>query len=449
MKTVVLLSGLLALSCLTSGGTRTVYQDVRIPVDLMGMVHAGYANNSGKIDEEYVLLNEMGVRWMLRDFSWEVIQPEKGVWDWSVYDKYVEDAEKHDKKILGLLYPHDTLWIHGDYNKWTRKYACGHTERQVKIGIVAGDAEIAAFCEYARETALRYKGRVGAWAIWNEPNMSEHFWNGTPKEFFALTKAAAAAIREADPDAVIIGGSLNPGADNAVWTRGLFTSGAMDQVDYIAYHPYARNAEGVAQAYISFRNYVSQYGFGDKVWITEIGYPLDKGHGGYDTKVREAFMSEMTVKTITLLAAAGAQRIFWYEMFDYGAHLPPGDSEAWFGLVDFDTFKKKGGGEAYQLCSRNFPGKTMRSLDAPNFIEAFYFQGEGNHSLVIWDNKPSRPRQIRVTLPGKNIRLWDIARGVSVPVDEEASVHTLQKGASLLFFTWENDISALPVVSGD
>ena len=448
---------LFTLSCLTAGDTQTfVFQDVSIPADLMGMVHAGYANgNSRRIPEEYTLLDEMGVHWMLQDFLWDVIQPHKDTWNWSVHDKYTSDAADRNKKIMGLLL-YDTPWIHGEFNSQTRRYACGHTQRQVNIGIAAGESEISAYCEYVRETVKRYKGKVSAWGIWNEPNMNNHFWSGTPNEFFALHKAAAAAIREADPSAVIIGGSLNPGADNNIWTRGLFESGAMDQVDFIAYHPYGNNPEESFQKYIQFRNYTAMYGFENRIWVTEIGYPLDKGPGGYDSKVREEFMPEATVKTITLLAAAGARHIFWYEMFDYGKNSRANDSEAWFGLVDFDTFIKKGGGQAYQLCARNFPGKTFRHnlidlSNVPDTIAAYYFQGaDGKHALVIWDNRPLWSRQIIVTLPGTNRQVWDIAACKPASAGE-SSAYTLQRGAgkSLLFFTWENrDTSQLPRISG-
>jgi hypothetical protein len=285
--------------------------------------------------------------------------------------------------------------------------------------------------------------------------MSDHFWSGAPKDFFILHKAAAAAIREADPQAVIAGGALNPGAVNDVWVRGLFDSGAMDGIDFFAYHPYGNNAEESLQKYIQFRDYTAKYGFENRIWITEVGYPLDKGPGGYASKVREEFMPETTVKTITLLAAAGAQKIFWYEMFDYGKNSRPSDSEAWFGLVDFDTFAKKGGGQAYQLCAKNFPGKTLRhnAIDlsgVSSSIAAYYFEGaDGKCALVVWDNKPPRTGQIIVTLNGTNRQVWNIATGESVSI-EENSAHTLQRGAgnSLRFFTWESSgTSRLPQIS--
>ncbi|GHV16198.1 hypothetical protein FACS189493_1650 [Spirochaetia bacterium] len=67
------------------------------------------------------------------------------------------------------------------------------------------------FLTFVENTVSRYRGKVDAWGIWNEPNGL--FWNGSQKEFFELTKAVTQKIREVDPDAVILAGSrqLYPG----------------------------------------------------------------------------------------------------------------------------------------------------------------------------------------------------------------------------------------------
>jgi hypothetical protein len=59
---------------------------VDIPGDFFGMVHAGNTETS----EEYALLDEMGVEWILYTFYWYRIEREKGQFDFSHYDSYVE-----------------------------------------------------------------------------------------------------------------------------------------------------------------------------------------------------------------------------------------------------------------------------------------------------------------------------------------------------------------------
>jgi hypothetical protein len=116
---------------------------------------------------------------------------------------------------------------------------------------------------------------------------------GTKEQIFDLTKAAA-AIRKAGPDARIAGGAFNTPASEE-WVRGIFTSGAMEHADLIAYNPYMLGP----------------------------GPAANKDH-----------MPETVMQTIVLLAAEGAGRIFRYELFDHGGDGSPDDAEHWFGLVN-------------------------------------------------------------------------------------------------------------------
>ena len=438
------LIAVLVLSCPNDDGNNTL-PDVVIPDDIMGMVHAGYHHGTA---EEYALLDEMGVKWMLRDFSWSAIQPTADTWRVDYFDDYVKAAADNNKKIVGIL-AYAVGWLHTEI--------CGH---QKDSRVIAGTDEVGLFCEYVRKTVDHYKDGVGAWSIWNEPNLFPRFWTGTPEDFFILTKAAAAAIREVDPDAVILGGGFNTEAKNDIWTKGIFEFGAMEHIDYLSYHPYMPDAGTSGGIYRRFRDYVAPYGFADKIWVTEVGYPLDMGPGGYGTKVKEENMPDETVKTITIIAAEGARVMLWYEMFDHGVDGDPDDSEDWFGLVDRDTLTKKGGGEAYQICAHNIPGKTLRrSLPVrsglPDHIVAYYFEGSnGEHTLIVWnDRQVTRPPQdIQVTLPGTGQKVWNVATGDSVPLGE-TSEWTLKTRDSdgnkpLQFFTWENsDLSKPPRIA--
>jgi len=449
--TFLFLTILLILSCRDNDDKNNTPPDVEIPAEIMGMAHVGYyytGSVSFTKEQEYALADEMGVVWMLRDFSWSTVESTQGNWNWSVFDTYVQDAKENNKKIVGIL-DYDVSWVHNA--------SCGHPGGAgIFRRVVAGDAEVAAFCNYVRETVSRYKDTVGAWCIWNEPNLDDRFWSGTPQEFFTLTKAAAEAVREVAPNAIILGGAFNTLADNDVWTKGIFESGAMEKIDYIAYHPYMPDAVTSARVYAKFRDYAAKYGFADRIWVTEVGYPLNKGPGGYGTKVKEEDMPETTVETITLLAAEGARVILWYEMFDHGAAGNPNDSEDWFGLVDRDTITKKGGGEAYQIAANNIPGKTLRhsrlERSVPENIAAYYFEGAGGkNTLVIWNNRAgSSPLKVQVTLPGINQKVWDVATGDSLPI-AKTSTWTLklrdnEGNKALQFFTWDGDLSQKPAV---
>jgi hypothetical protein len=397
----------------------------------MGIIHTGYSGKSG----EYAVLDEYGAAWVHRDFSWGSIEPSNDNWSWAEFDTYVKQANDHDKKVFGMLL-YDVDWIHEDH-------AVGRH--------VSGETELAHYVDYVSKTVKRYNGQSGygtvaAWGIWNEPNL-DRFWTGTREDFYVLTKAAAAAIREANSQAIIVGGAFNTTA-SPEWITGIFESGAMEKVDYIAYHPYMPSPEPALNIYTGFKDLVRPYGFAGKIWITEIGYPTAGTAGGTEALViPEDKFPEALVKTMVYLAAEGPKTLFWYHLRDHEDPKPT-NSEDWFGLFTYDLVPKKGA-PAYKLCASKLPGKTCRVLrdsGLPVHVKAWFFQGgDGKHTLVICNNRPSRTVNLTVRLPGGSQMRYDIVSGQASPASESNDAVISGGPESVLFYTWENsDPAALP-----
>ena len=69
-----------------------------------------------------------------------------------------------------------------------------------------------AFAAFAGQVAAHYKGQIQAYQIWNEPNLARE-WGGKqpdPAAYAAMLKAAYAAIKAADPDAVVVTAGMAP-----------------------------------------------------------------------------------------------------------------------------------------------------------------------------------------------------------------------------------------------
>jgi len=432
------------LSCGADENKNAVPEAVLVPSDFAGMCHSGSSND---LDREYAMLDEMGVVWVHRDFSWSSIEPGEGNFVFDLFDGYVERANAESKKIIGMLL-YDVKWVHD---------LMGH-ENQRRIW----NDEIPYFTKYAVETVKRYNGinghgKVDAWFIWNEPDLTPRFWTGTKDEFFALTKATVKAIRTLDSEqgtvTTLVGGVFTAIVSDE-WIKGLFESGAMDKVDGIAYHPYSPSPSGSLAFYKRFREKTMPYGFADKIWINEMGYPTysEKGSlpaGRYGTDQWEGSMPEIAAKTFALLAAGGAKNLTWYHLFD-GANRDNSDSEDWFGLVwrkSADEWIKKGGYWGYALSAMHIPGKTYKekkffSAAVPANIKSAYFEGHGSeegNTLIVWNDSPLRPAEVTITLNGSNHKLWDIASGESSDIDK-TSTHTLYPAntgqKSLIFLTW-------------
>ncbi len=107
--------------------------------------------------------------------------------------------------------------------------------------------EVATFAKNAGQVAEFVRERYGslyktiAYEIWNEPNLNFE-WDGNPnpKEYVMLLKATSEAIREADPEAIIVSGAPSPGGDydDLKFLEEMYANGAQGLMDAVGSHPY-------------------------------------------------------------------------------------------------------------------------------------------------------------------------------------------------------------------
>ena len=414
--------GLVFLSCASEpfapGGSR------RIPEDFFGMAHAGSRGSP----KEYRLLDDMGTVWMRKTFRWDQIQRQSKTWDFGEWDVYVDSGKAAGKKILAVL-AYDVGWIYGEETR--RRYITPE--------------KIPYFLQYVEGVVRRYKGRVDAWEIWNEPNWV--FWQGSDDDFVRLSRETARRIREIDPDAFIVAGSFWRVPERFI--RKMFEGGAMENVDAISFHPYALNPRGTVNLFDRFREVLDGYGYQGEIWVTELGHPL---RGWYLTRVSEKKFPSYMIKTLAGLAARGARTVFWYELFD---RFPKGrepsrfNSRYWFGLNYFD-YTPKSGAIAYALFARYAAGAEYRpdlveDRGLPPSVTAMLFRrdaedgrgGDGRESaaLVLWNEGPGSV-PVRIASSGEGMLRYDIATGKGSPAENTLE---LDLGSRPVFLAWNGD----------
>ena len=410
----ILLSVVLFLSSCASAPERFVPKyEHKIQADFTGLVHAGETNAA----EEFTYLDYIGTGWTLNTFYWSRIELRQGEWNFQQYDTLVDNAKAAGIKVLGVL-AYDTKWIHEDND--THYYV--------------PQARLPDYLEYVRKTAGHFRGRVDAWCIWNEPN--SHFWRGTDKEFFELVRQAADVVRETDSEVILLGGAFNRGILGLPkkYIRGLFESGAMEKANAVAFHPYELNPQRTARLYDQFRKIADDYGFGEKIWITEVGYPTG---GLYPTRISEKKFPAYVIKTFTLLAARGAQKVFWYQLFD-PVNRKSANSEDFFGLVRSKSDYTSKGAEAFRLCATYLPDSThltyeLRLADLPKSLRVFYFEGAQDRVLILWNESPGS-KQVRLLLSGTDHKIHEPVTGGSVTIQGESLVNV---SSTPVFITWQ------------
>ncbi len=212
---------------------------------------------------------EIGVKWTRLGASWPKIEKEKGKYDWSETD--IAFNKIYDKGIT----PFVTL---GSGNKL---YSELTTYDDPKLAEIYGyrpapptqnPAALEAWLKYVRATVERYKDKIKYWEIWNEPN-HRNYWGAPPdgKEYGKLLKLSALLIKDIDPDAIIIGGSMagiNPG-----FTEDFLGAGTADLIDIISYHNYGAIPEKRIYRAVELWKVIDRYNPNIQLWQGECGYP--------------------------------------------------------------------------------------------------------------------------------------------------------------------------------
>jgi len=279
----------------------------------------------------YKKLREAGFHRIRRDFLWSVLEPARGTFDFTRYDRMVDEARAAGIDLLADL-------LYG--NVWATK-ASGADEYYPPD-------DPADFARFASAVAAHYAGKIRDYEIWNEPNNGFRFWkptlNGEPDRFGALALGTANAVRAADANArVAYGGTVyitlvrGPDFVARSFAANPGLSGAINAFAMHAYsiYPPERGPESTYQYEIplvdkvaTMSGLLAQASVGDvPIWITEIGWPTTK----YTSEAQQA---RLTVRALVLAALAGADGAFVYTMGD-GPHPEADPPEDAFGLVAY------------------------------------------------------------------------------------------------------------------
>jgi uncharacterized protein YraI len=154
-------------------------------------------------DRDLTLMKEANFRWVKQTFAWETIEGAgKGVYDWSISDRVVLHVHEHGLKLLARVSSDPELT-----NFWA--------------GAPPGNADD--FADFVFALASRYNcapgaiGCIQAYQIWNEPNLGRE-WGGNPPnpaQYAEFLRKAYAAIKRANPNAIVINAGMAPTGDNS------------------------------------------------------------------------------------------------------------------------------------------------------------------------------------------------------------------------------------------
>ncbi len=237
-------------------------------------------------------------------FAWGDLEPRPGLWDWTQADRILAATEDRGLRLIARL---------GQVPAWARPTS----EDQRDDG---PPADMGLWAAYCRAVAERYQGRIAAYQIWNEPNLSRE-WGGAPPDpagYVELLAACSRAIRAVDTAATVISAGLAPtGTSDAsatpddIFLDHMYRQGFQAHIDAVGVHApgYAApeigpDDEAALHRWFTFRRVEDlrkiMLAHGDEarqMAILEFGYTTDQRNPAYQWfAVSEALQAEYLLR---------------------------------------------------------------------------------------------------------------------------------------------------------
>jgi len=386
-------------------------------------------------DEAYRLVGETGVKHARVQSGWSRCEIEKGVLDFAWLDRIVNKLlEKGIKPWLNVTYGN----IH-------------HTDAKEPDAVgwapIFSDESREAWKYYVKELVNHFKDRVTHYEVWNEPDITV-FWNtGTNvHEYMDLLKMTVPVIREAYPEAKIIGGASASGFPNMGFAvlEEYLKEGMAQLIDVYSYHRYRivpelYSTEDMRHMREAFKAYGGEH---VELWQAESGCPSQSAstQALANTPVNKEVQAKVLCRSIMTDLDMEVDYTCYFHFSDFKFYYRDGYCEVpnHFGIITYDNPPQpKPAYFALQCMCALFDEDTVRAprtridmslKDMEKSKEKYAFQIDilnsmktgftrKGYPLISWylpadllpsyaDNPPYQPRDIRmhIWVPGQNIK---------------------------------------------
>ncbi|MDM8521619.1 beta-galactosidase [Anaerolineales bacterium HSG6] len=180
-------------------------------------------------NRDVTVVEQAGFRWVKQQFAWRDIEGAgKGEWAWENPDRMMRQIESQNLKVIARL-DNQPQWAAPD----------------TELPEISPPDNLQDYYDYVYAIASRYKGRIQAYQIWNEPNLARE-WGGrapNPAEYVELLKVGYKAVKDADPKAIVISAGLAPttryddvAMPDSYFVQGMYDAGATPYFDALGVH---------------------------------------------------------------------------------------------------------------------------------------------------------------------------------------------------------------------
>ena len=232
--------------------------------------------------------------------TWAAIEPAAGVFAWQTLDAEVAAAQDAGAQVTLTL---------GMTPTWASSQPGAASS--YGPGATAMPASLADWDAYVTAVAIRYKGRISAYEVWNAPEDAT-YWSGAPArvgaDMAALSAHAAADVHGADSAALVVSPALSPAGLAAFLAAGASGS-AIQTVDAIgsSLDAAGQAPEAMTATVQALRAAMAgTAAAGKPLWNEQGSWILPQG--GLPAGTQAAYVA----RALLLNAGFAVQRIHWY-----------------------------------------------------------------------------------------------------------------------------------------
>lgn len=368
------------------------------------------------------LIRGAGFKFIRMDFVWSVIERQRGVYDFSDYDELTLNLEQRGIRALYILDYSNPLYESAEVPK---NPVNGREQRDPASP--QHPESIAAFARWAAASAKHFKGHRVIWEIWNEPNIS--FWKPKPDaaQYAALALATAKAVRQADPNATIIG----PASSEFPWSflETFCASGVLDYLDAVSVHPYRGGPpETAARDFARLREMIDQFkpaGAGKNIPIISGEWGYSSHTKGVTAEQQAGYLARQQLSNLS----QGVPISIWYDWKNDGEN--PAENEDNFGTV-FPDLKPKPAYAAATILTHELGGFALAEklpMAHTNDCALALTNSTGTKKIAAWTLKEPHTATIKLNAPIRSARAVDCVGKSAELKTQEQSIETELTGA--------------------
>lgn len=244
--------------------------------------------------------------------TWSVLEPAPDQYNWDKLDAAVATAQQHDVN--------DILFVLAGTPAWATDDPASGGAAGVLPGAAGMPRNIADWDDFVTQVVTRYKGRISAYQIWNEANLST-FSTGTPEEMAELTKHTYDIVRAIDPKATVVAPSTGTRLGGPFkkfypeYLQELEKRGWPIDVWAVHTYPHSRGTPvdraNLAKTYLAMLE--STNAPTKPIWDTENNFGLaGPGPTNPDQDITGSKAAQWTARTYLDALRLGFSRVYWY-----------------------------------------------------------------------------------------------------------------------------------------